>query len=101
MDVRKMFGVYDCGIDGRATPVLKGVYAKESQAGVVAGAYRSVSAVWAVGPTDAGKWYLLQQPQPVELGVDFDRQRAEAKARALAKLSPEERAALGIVDPTP
>lgn len=93
----RMYGVFDSGIDGRAPSVLKAVCELEGHAAVVAGPYRHVSPVWAI-PLGDGRCYVLERPEAVILGVDFDQQRKDARAAALAKLSPEDRRALGVGD---
>jgi hypothetical protein len=96
MEVLKMFGVFDAGVDGRAPSVLKAVYHTENEAAQRAGAYRHVSPVWMAGPTPANLWYVLERPHPVAVGVDFEAQRNEARKAALAKLTPADRVALGL-----
>lgn len=96
MEVRKMFGVFDAGVDGMAPSVLKAVYHTEREAKDRAGAYRHTRSVWMMGPTLEGKWFMLERPHPVAVGVDFDEQVAAARKAALAKLSAEDKAALGV-----
>lgn len=96
MEIHKMWGVYDIGMDGRAAPTLKAIYRSELEAASQAGKYRHTHPVWTIGPTPEGRFYVLERSQPVAVGVGFDEQRAEARVAALSKLTPADRAALGL-----
>lgn len=99
MEVRKMWGVFDAGIDGRCPSVLKGVFHTEQEAGERAGVYRHTNPVWVLGPSPDGRWYVLERAHPVTVGVDFEKQSRTAREAALAKLTSADRAALGLEKP--
>jgi hypothetical protein len=44
----------------------------------------------------AGQFFILESPDPVEVNVNFIKSREDLKKAALAKLSPAEKAALGL-----
>lgn len=90
-----MYGIYDDGIDGLAPAKLCSLWEKERAAQERAGAYRNVRPVWVI-PAGDSTYYILERPDSVRLGVDFNEERERLKAQALAKLDPAERRALGL-----
>lgn len=95
-----MYGVYDDGVDGRAPGKLCSLWEKERTAQERAGAYRSVRPVYVIPDNESERssscYYILERPDPVRLGVDFDEERKRLREQALAKLDPAERRALGL-----
>lgn len=56
-----------------------------------------VDTAWAVSDGN-GKFHILVQEQPLELDIDYLQAEKDAKAAALAKLTPHERQLLGLRD---
>lgn len=91
----QMFGIYDDGVSSRVPSMLKAIYHTKEEAEYHKGAYRRIAPVWALDNSD-GTVFLLAAPHCVPVGVDLDEVRQRTKEAALAKLTAEEREALGV-----
>ena len=99
-DVRKVYTVYETTNEYGARGALVGRFTSEAFAKEAAkgrGWYGSEGAIQAMTVVRVdGEWYELTTETPVDLDVDLIARERELKASALAKLSADERRALGL-----
>lgn len=91
----QLFGVYDAGIDGRGPSSLCSIWSTEAGATTEAGTYRHVSCVLAIEDGRGGAW-VIRERLPMPIDANPAATRAALKQAALAKLTADEMAALGL-----
>jgi hypothetical protein len=100
--IKVVYAVYSTDQDGRNLSVI-GVYSTEDKAKIAAVGKGSWGDSGNISPrnaiiTDDGKCWLLDinHGTPIDVDDDFKEQQEQVKKKALQKLTPEERKALGL-----